>query len=99
MRFVDGQAPPYDLTYEDVFIVPGRSDVPSRFDVDLSTHDGSGTTVPVVVANTTAVPGRRTAGTVARRGGIVVLPQDLPIAAVKATVDFVKTRDLIVDTP
>jgi IMP dehydrogenase len=68
-------------------------------DVDLSTSDGSGTTIPVVVANMTAVAGRRMAETVARRGGIVVLPQDLPIAAVKQTVDFVKSRDLVVDTP
>jgi len=90
MRFLEGQTPPYDLTYNDVFIVPGRSDVQSRFDVDLSTHDGSGTTIPVVVANMTAVAGRRMAETVARRGGIVVVPQDLPIDAVKQTVDFVK---------
>ncbi len=99
MRFLDGQKPPYDLTYNDVFIVPGRSDVASRFDVDLSTSDGSGTTIPVVVANMTAVAGRRMAETMARRGGIVVLPQDLPISAVEETVDFVKTRDLVVDTP
>jgi IMP dehydrogenase len=99
VRFLDGQSPPYDLTYNDVFIVPGRSDVASRFDVDLSTSDRSGTTIPVVVANMTAVAGRRMAETVARRGGIVVLPQDLPISAVKETVDFVKSRDLAVDTP
>jgi IMP dehydrogenase len=47
----------------------------------------------------TAVAGRRMAETVARRGGIVVLPQDLPISAVKDTVDFIKSRDLVVDTP
>lgn len=99
MRFLDGHTPPYDLTYNDVFVVPGRSDVASRFDVDLSTADGSGTTIPVVVANMTAVAGRRMAETVARRGGIVVLPQDLPITAVSGTVDFVKSRDLVVDTP
>ena len=99
MRFLQGHPPPYDLTYNDVFIVPERSDVASRFDVDLSTSDGSGTTIPVVVANMTAVAGRRMAETVARRGGIVVLPQDLPISAVKQTVDFVKSRDLVVDTP
>ncbi|MBJ7386592.1 MAG: GuaB1 family IMP dehydrogenase-related protein, partial [Mycolicibacterium sp.] len=75
------------------------SDVTSRFDVDLATVDGTGTTIPVVVANMTAVAGRRMAETVARRGGIVVLPQDLPIGAVQATVDFVKSRDLIADTP
>jgi IMP dehydrogenase len=99
MRFLDGHHPPYDLTYNDVFVVPGRSDVTSRFDVDLSTVDGSGTTIPVVVANMTAVAGRRMAETVARRGGIVVLPQDLPASAVREMVEFVKSRDLVVDTP
>lgn len=99
MRFLEGHRPPYDLTYNDVFVVPGRSEVASRFDVDLSTIDGSGTTIPVVVANMTAVAGRRMAETVARRGGIVVLPQDLPIPAVAETVNFVKSRDLVVDTP
>lgn len=99
MRFLDGHQPQYDLTYDDLFIVPNRSEVTSRFDVDLSTSDGTGTTIPVVVANMTAVAGRRMAETVARRGGIVVLPQDLPINAVKETVDFVKSRDLVADTP
>jgi IMP dehydrogenase len=47
----------------------------------------------------TAVAGRRMAETVARRGGIVVLPQDLPITAVEHTVNFVKSRDLVADTP
>jgi IMP dehydrogenase len=99
VRFLDGHTSGYDLTYNDVFLVPGRSDVTSRFDVDLSTTDGTGTTIPVVVANMTAVAGRRMAETIARRGGIVVLPQDLPTDAVRATVDFVKSRDLVADTP
>jgi IMP dehydrogenase len=99
VQFLEGHRPPYDLTYDDVFVVPNRSDVASRFDVDLSTADGTGTTIPVVVANMTAVAGRRMAETVARRGGIVVLPQDLPISAVNETVDFVKSRDLVADTP
>ena len=99
MRFLDGHRPGYDLTYNDVFIMPNRSEVASRFDVDLSTVDGSGTTIPVVVANMTAVAGRRMAETVARRGGLVILPQDLPITAVRHTVEFVKSRDLVLDTP
>lgn len=99
MKFLEGHKPAHDLTYDDVFIIPGRSDVQSRMDVDLSTFDGSGTTIPVVVANMTAVAGRRMAETVARRGGIVVLPQDLPTSVVAQTVDFVKSRDLVVDTP
>ncbi|WP_313674734.1 GuaB1 family IMP dehydrogenase-related protein [Mycolicibacterium sp.] len=99
MRFLEGHSPSYDLTYNDVFVVPNSSDVVSRFDVDLSTGDGTGTTIPVVVANMTAVAGRRMAETVARRGGIVVIPQDLPVDAVRTTVEFVKSRDLVADTP
>ncbi|MFQ6392827.1 GuaB1 family IMP dehydrogenase-related protein [Nocardia sp. KC 131] len=99
MQFLPGHQPPYDLTYDDLFLVPNRTDIASRFDVDLSTVDGSGTTIPIVVANMTAVAGRRMAETVARRGGIVVLPQDLPISAAADTIAFVKSRSLTVDTP
>ncbi|WP_046319755.1 GuaB1 family IMP dehydrogenase-related protein [Mycobacterium sp. UM_Kg1] len=99
MRFASGYDPSHDLTYNDVFIVPNRSSVDSRLDVDLCTRDGSGTTIPVVVANMTAVAGRRMAETVARRGGIVVLPQDLPLDAAAHSVAFVKSRDLVADTP
>src|ERR1700753_3521651 len=99
MRFLDGHRPAYDLTYDDVFIVPNRSDIASRFDVDLATDDGSGTTIPVVVANMTAVAGRRMAETVARRGGLTVLPQDIPVPVVEDVVGWVKGRDLVVETP
>src|SRR5674476_948603 len=78
VRFLNDLQPSYDLTYNDVFMVPGRSDVTSRFDVDLSTNDGVGTTLPLVVSNMTAVSGRRMAETVARRGGTAILPQDIP---------------------
>jgi IMP dehydrogenase len=91
--------PGHDLTYDDVFMVPGRSDVASRHDVDLSTGDGTGTTIPLVVANMTAVAGRRMAETVARRGGITVLPQDIPLAVVSEVVAWVKQRHLVFDTP
>src|SRR5271170_8243622 len=99
MRFLEGHRPAYDLTYNDVFIVPSHSDVASRFDVDLSSNDGSGTTIPVVVANMTAVAGRRMAETVARRGGLAVLPQDIPVDVVAEVVSWVKSRDLVHDTP
>lgn len=98
MRFLNDVVPPYDLTYDDVFMVPGRSDVTSRLDVDLSTHDGSGTTIPVVVANMTAVAGRRMAETVARRGGLAVIPQDIPLDVVSDVIAWVKRRHLVHDT-
>jgi IMP dehydrogenase len=91
--------PVHDLTYSDVFLVPSRSDVGSRLDVDLSTQDGSGATIPVTVANMTAVAGRRMAETVARRGGITILPQDIPVDVVADVISWVKSRDLVYDTP
>jgi IMP dehydrogenase len=99
VQFLTGHIPPYDLTYDDLFLVPNRTDVASRFDVDLSSSDGTGTTIPIVVANMTAVAGRRMAETVARRGGLVVLPQDLPMSAAAQTITYVKSRSLTVDTP
>ncbi|WP_132994194.1 GuaB1 family IMP dehydrogenase-related protein [Gordonia zhaorongruii] len=99
MRFLDGHDPDHDLTYDDLFIVPNRSAATSRFDVDLSTDDGTGTTIPLVVANMTAIAGKRMAETVARRGGLVVLPQDVPLNAATETISFVKSRHLVADTP
>jgi IMP dehydrogenase len=99
MRFLNDQTPPYDLTYSDVFLVPSLSDVPSRLEVDLTTPDGIGTTLPVVVSNMTAVAGRRMAETVARRGGMAVLPQDIPADVIESVISYVKSRDLVYDTP
>ncbi|HUZ37176.1 MAG TPA: GuaB1 family IMP dehydrogenase-related protein [Streptosporangiaceae bacterium] len=99
MRFLSRPAVPHDLTYSDVFLVPSLSSVGSRLDVDLATSDGSGATIPVVVANMTAVSGRRMAETIARRGGIAVLPQDIPLDVVANVVGWVKSRDLVHDTP
>ncbi|MGP4087800.1 GuaB1 family IMP dehydrogenase-related protein [Streptomyces sp. KR55] len=99
MRFLNDIQPSYDLTYDDVFMVPSRSAVGSRQGVDLSSPDGTGTTIPLVVANMTAIAGRRMAETVARRGGLVVIPQDIPIEVVTEVVSWVKSRHLVLDTP
>ncbi|MEO3824197.1 GuaB1 family IMP dehydrogenase-related protein [Actinomadura sp. B10D3] len=98
MHLLNGGRSAHDLTYNDVFMVPRRSSVGSRLEVDLATSDGSGTTIPLVVANMTAVSGRRMAETVARRGGIAVLPQDIPVGVVAEVIRWVKGRDLVVDT-
>jgi IMP dehydrogenase len=98
VRFLNETRPAHDLTYDDVFMVPRRSDVASRYDVDLSTTDGTGTSIPLVVSNMTAVAGRRMAETVARRGGIAVLPQDIPLPVVQDVVSWVKARHPVFDT-
>ena len=99
MRFLNDLQPQHDLTYDDVFMVPNRSSVASRLDVDLASVDGSGTTIPLVVANMTAVAGRRMAETTARRGALTVIPQDIPAEFVREVVAWQKSRHLVYDTP
>ncbi|ROO50938.1 IMP dehydrogenase [Micromonospora sp. Llam0] len=98
VRFTSDVPGGHELTYNDVFLVPNRSDVASRLDVDLATTDGTGTTIPIVAANMTAVAGRRMAETVARRGGLAVIPQDIPIEVIAEVVAWVKRRHLVHDT-
>src|SRR3990167_9358056 len=99
MRFLDNHYPPYDLTYSDVFLVPGPTDTQSRLSVDLTTADNVGTTIPLIVANMTTVAGRRMAETVARRGGLCVLPQDIPLPVLKTLITSVKKAHKVYDTP
>jgi len=91
--------PGFDLTYSDVFMVPSLSDVPSRMNVDLATPDGVGTTIPLVVSNMTAVAGRRMSETVARRGGMAILPQDIPVDVVGRVIAYVKGCHPVFETP
>ena len=91
--------PAYDLTYDDVFMVPRRSAIASRYDVDLATNDATGMTVPLVAANMTAVSGRRMAETMARRGGLAVVPQDIPLDVVRDVVRRVKAAHPVFETP
>src|SRR5690606_34558489 len=99
VHYLNGHTPAHDLTYSDVFLTPNRSSVASRTEVDLATSDRTGTTIPIVVSNMTAVSGRRMAETVARRGGLAVLPQDVPIDVVAEVVSWVKSRHPVFETP
>ncbi|WP_395243688.1 GuaB1 family IMP dehydrogenase-related protein [Agromyces sp. MMS24-K17] len=92
-------APTHDLTYSDVFLVPSRSGVRSRLDVSLATGDGSGATIPIVSANMNSVTGPRLAATLARRGGLGVLPQDLHLQDLAESIRWVKAQSPRFDTP
>jgi IMP dehydrogenase len=98
MRF-STPVPPHDLTYSDVFLVPSRSDVTSRLDVDLSPGDGTGATIPIVSANMNSVTGPRLAATLARRGGLGVRPQDLSRDETVAAIRAVKDASPVWDGP
>ncbi|WP_026926737.1 GuaB1 family IMP dehydrogenase-related protein [Granulicoccus phenolivorans] len=99
MRFLNNQVPQQDLTYNDVFMVPSRSAVSSRLSVDLTSTDGIATPLPLVVANMTAISGRRMAETVARRGAVAILPQDIPTEVVAEAIAKVKAAHTQFDTP
>jgi GMP reductase len=99
VRFLDESPRCHELTYDDVFLVPRRSSVVSRLDVDLGTVDGTGTTIPIVAANMTTVSGRRMAETIARRGGLAVIPQDVPVEIVVKAIASVKQRHVVHETP
>jgi IMP dehydrogenase len=94
-----GEAPDVDLTYSDVFLVPRRSAVASRLDVDLAPHDGTTATIPLVSSNMNSVTGARLAATLARRGGLGVLPQDMPLQELDAAIRWVKDQPVRWDTP
>src|SRR6201747_1613755 len=88
-----------DLIYSDVFLVPSRSDIRSRLDVSLAPEDGTGATIPVVAANMNSVTGPRLAATLARRGGLGVLPQDMHLQDLDAAIRWVKAQPVEFDTP
>lgn len=98
MRFTTGK-PDQDLTYDDVFMSPTRSSIRSRMDVDLTSTDGLSLPTPLVVANMTAISGRRMAETVARRGAISIIPQDLSPAAATEAITRIKGVHTTFDTP
>ena len=92
-------APTHDLTYSDVFLVPSHSDVASRLSVDLSPTDGTGATLPIVSANMNSVTGPRLAATLARRGALGVLPQDMHLHDLDAAIRWVKAQPITYDSP
>ena len=98
MRFLN-EKPDHDLTYNDVFMAPNRSAVTSRMRVDLTSNDGIGNPLPLGVANMTAVSGRRMAETAARRGGVAVFPQDIPVGMVKKAMSRIKDAPTMFENP
>src|SRR3954464_7544455 len=88
-----------ELSLDDMFLVPGYFDGTSRLDVDLTPPDFVGGSHPVVSANMNAVTGKRMAETMARFGGLGVLPQDMDLATVERLVKHIKSADPRYDTP
>jgi len=88
-----------ELSLDDVFILPGRFEGGSRTEVDLRPPDFLGGSHPVISANMNAVTGKRMAETVARYGGLGVLPQDMDAPTIARIVAHIKAAHPRFDTP
>ena len=86
-----------ELTLDDVFLVPQFYDGGSRLSVDVSPPDFTGSH-PIVSANMNAVTGKRMAETMARFGGLGILPQDMALETVTRIVRHIKAAHVRFDT-
>src|SRR5919202_5783366 len=84
--------PPLALTYDDVLLVPCRSSVSSRRDVDTNTRltRELRLKIPVIAANMDTVTEARMARAMAREGGLGVIHRFMPIEQEAAEVQRVK---------
>lgn len=99
MRFLHPERDQHlELSLDDVFLVPGCFEGQSRMDVDLAPADFAGGSHPVVSANMNGVTGKRMAETMARFGGLGVLPQDMELATLRRIVGHIKAADPRYDT-
>ncbi len=88
-----------ELSLDDVFLLPNFFEGSSRGEVDLTPADFAGGSHPIVAANMNAVTGKRMAETMARFGGLGVLPQDMELRTVERIVRHIKQADPLYDTP
>jgi IMP dehydrogenase len=87
-----------ELSLEDVFLVPGYFEGGSRLEVDLRPIDFPGGSHPIVSANMNGVTGKRMAETMARLGGMGVLPQDMDLGTAARIIEHIKAVDPRYDT-
>lgn len=87
-----------ELSLDDVFLVPGRFDGGSRQEVDLTPPDFAGGSHPIVAANMNAVTGKRMAETMARYGGLGILPQDMSFDTAERIIAHIKQASARFDT-
>jgi len=87
-----------ELSTDDVFLNPGYYEGGSRLETDLTPPDFAGGSHPIVSANMNAVTGKRMAETMARFGGLGVLPQDMALETVERIVRHIRAADTRYDT-
>jgi len=88
-----------ELTYQDVFLYQNYFEWKSRLKINITPNHSFWTKNPIVVANMNAIAGKRMAETMARYGGLVVLPQDMSLETLERVIKYVKNANPKYDTP
>jgi IMP dehydrogenase len=88
-----------ELTYQDVFLFQNYYDWYSRSEVNIQPKYNFWTQLPIVSANMNAVTWKRMAETIARYGGLWVLPQDMSIEVLEWIIKHIKNASVKYDTP
>ena len=88
-----------ELTYQDVFLFQNYFEGKSRLDIDVTPTNSLNTKIPIIVANMNSVAWKRMAETMARYGGLVVLPQDMSLDTLERVIKHVKNANTQYDTP
>lgn len=100
MKFANPIYENEELTYEDVFLFQQYFDGTSRFSgLSIKPKYDLWSSLPIVSANMNAVTGKRLAETLARLGGIGILPQDMDIDTLRDLIPKIKKASLKLDTP
>jgi len=87
-----------ELTFADLFIVQQYSDISSRRSINLTPNTPLSTTLPIISANMNSVTGKRMSETLARYGGMWVLPQDMSLDKMLEIINFIHNADTKFDT-
>jgi len=100
MKFAHLQDADKELTFEDVFLFQQYFSGSSRFrDTNVTPEGNMGMHIPIVSANMNAVTGKRMAETLARLGGLGVLPQDMELATIERILAKIQSAHTKYDTP
>ena len=100
MQFSNPRYENEEVTYEDVFLFQNYFDGNSRLhDTSIIPEYNLGTSIPIVSANMNAVTGKRLAETLARYGGLGILPQDMDLSVMQRIVTSIKQAHVQFDTP
>lgn len=99
MKFIHKDAEKvFEYSIDDVFLLPQKFAGNSREDVDLTPADGCGGSNPIVSANMNGVTGKRMAETIARYGGLGILPQDMELMTAERIIRQIKRAPINFDT-